>query len=344
MAITSSLRAQLLGWLLLPLTGLLVIYAWTSYRNARAVADVVYDNGLLASARSIAEQIQENDGVIEVLIPPSAIERLSSPQRDRVVYRVTGPGRELLAGYADVPDAPAEPAGFEPLWFDGTFRGLPIRAVTIGQPVGGTGTKRATVIVGETVLARERMVRDLWEQTMWRDVLMVGIAMILAMIGLRRGLQPLMRLHDAVVARDPRSLDRLDIGGVQSELKPLVQALNAAIDRIERQIEQKRQWIADAAHQLRTPLSLLRTQAAVGLRSTQAEEKDGALAAVDTTAQEMSRLANQLLTLADVDTAHDTAPENVDFTETARRALSHVAPPVSSNVARLVRYTPKILV
>src|SRR5689334_19031466 len=137
MTVRTSLRIQLLAWILAPLTLLLGINLWISYSSARTTAGLVQDTALVASARSIAEQISERDGTIEVLIPPSAIERFSSPDRDRVVYRVLGPSGELLAGYPDLPPPPKPIHALEAQWYDSSFRGLPIRAVALGQPLTG---------------------------------------------------------------------------------------------------------------------------------------------------------------------------------------------------------------
>src|SRR5689334_21741928 len=137
MTVRTSLRAQLLAWILIPLSLLLAVNLWMSYSNARVTAGLVQDTALLASARNIAEQISKQDGVIDVVIPPSAIERFSSSERDRVVYRVIGPTGDLLAGYPDVPAPPEPIEAFKAQWYDSSFRGRPIRVVAFGQPLTG---------------------------------------------------------------------------------------------------------------------------------------------------------------------------------------------------------------
>ena len=145
MAIAASLRAQLLLWILVPLTGIFALNVWGAYSDAWATAQLVRDHALLASARGIAEQIRETDGVIEAVIPPSAIERFSASDGDRVVYRVMSPTGEMLAGYPDVPEPPSGRPGLGPAWYDGAFRGRPIRVVVIEQPVVGRQTEPALV-------------------------------------------------------------------------------------------------------------------------------------------------------------------------------------------------------
>ncbi len=305
MAARLSLRTRLLIFVLLAICGVLALSEWNDYRSAGATARLVHDTILAASARAIAEQIRVEDGVVEAVIPPSALERLSTAQRDRVFYRVTSPGGELLAGYGDMPGPPSPVGMFGTVWYDAVFRAVPIRAVAVGRPLPGERRDFATVVVGETVNGRQAMVDDLWAGTLWRELATWGIVASLAFVALKAGLAPLMRLRRVILDRDPHSLARLDPRQVPSELRPFIAALDAAIARVSDQIGQKQRLLVDAAHQLRTPLAVLRTQAAVGLRSAGEAPKDEALLAVAATANDMSRLTDQLLLLARIEAAGD---------------------------------------
>ena len=109
-----SIRLQLVAWVLGPLTAFFALSGLSSYRDARRTAELVADTALLGSARSIAERIEQTDGVVEALIPPSALERISTGQHDRVVYKVFWPGGDLLAGYPDVPEPPERRWSLDP--------------------------------------------------------------------------------------------------------------------------------------------------------------------------------------------------------------------------------------
>jgi two-component system, OmpR family, sensor histidine kinase TctE len=100
-----SLRGELLAWLLIPLTAGVLFNVWTTYADALSTANIITDHTLLASARVIAEQVRDNDGVVQALIPPSALELFTSDAHDRVVYRVTTPDGELIASRLS-PNAP----------------------------------------------------------------------------------------------------------------------------------------------------------------------------------------------------------------------------------------------
>src|SRR5581483_9426444 len=126
-----SLRRELLLWLLLPLAAVVSLNLWTTYRNALTTADLITDRTLLASAKAIAENLRQSEGVLEAPIPPAALEMFASDPPDRVVYRVTAPGGQLLAGHADVPVPPRTPENLQPLYFSAAYENEPVRAVAV---------------------------------------------------------------------------------------------------------------------------------------------------------------------------------------------------------------------
>ncbi len=321
-----SLRAELLGWLLVPLAAVVAFNVWTTHRIAFATASLITDRTLLASAQVIAEQVKDNDGNIEALIPPSAIEMFASPDRDRVIYRVTAPSGELLAGYPDVAVPPAVPTPAQPVYFEARFRTEAIRAVAIAQPViSRTSGGNAIVVVAQTLKGRDRLAADRWFKALRDQVVLVGLAALLAVFGLKRGLAPLAELGSDLAKRDPGSLRPLSVANVQTELRPLVDALNQAFDRIENYIALQRRFVANASHQMRTPLALLKTQATVGRRETDPRAKDDAIAAIDLGIDSLSRLVNQLLTLARAEPGGAALrKETVDFVGTVHAALERL--------------------
>ncbi|MBV9703274.1 MAG: sensor histidine kinase N-terminal domain-containing protein [Methylobacteriaceae bacterium] len=323
----SSLRVELLCWVLVPLVGLLVINALVARRDAEATAGLITDRTLLASARAMAEQITLTDGSLEAIIPPAALEMFASSEQDRVVYRIMSPDGALVAGWAELASPPGPPEGPEPSYFDTKFRSEEMRAVAIAQPVVASGGSRtALVIVGQTLRGRTAMVSDLWLHGFLQQALMVAAAAALALFGLHRGLRPLLRLRNEIVERKPDALAPLGQAQVQTELRPLVEALNDALERVRNQIATHRRFVADASHQLRTPLALLKTQAGVGLREDSIAAKDEALRAIDSAAGTMTRLANQLLTLARAEIGSNVLrKEPVDFGEIARAAVEKLA-------------------
>ena len=294
-----SLRAQLLAWVLVPLAGAVAVGAWISYRNASETAAVVQDRLLLGSARIIAEQLRFEEGEYQEHIPPSALELFQSGQYDRVYYRVTTSSGQVLSGYSELP-MPATPVQPEqPFFFDATVRALPVRVVAFLQPVvGSQGSQPVLVEIAQTLRGRNELTGSLWLHAVGQQLLIVALASVFILFGLRRGLQPLLRLRDVVLSRDPGTLQPLQATEIPSELSPLVVAINEYVTRLERYTDAQKVFIQDAAHQLRTPLTVLNTQVSYAVRATDPAGKEESLAAIRHTVGQAVRLVNQLLTLS----------------------------------------------
>lgn len=276
-----SLRAQLLGWVLLPLATAVAIDATITWRNADRTATVVQDRLLLGSARMIAEQLRFEDGAFQHAIPPAALELFQSGGIDRVYYRVTTASGQLLAGTSELA-APASAAGAEqPMFFDAALRGEPVRAVGLQQPVIGAPDGRSVAVqVAQTRRGLEALRRSLWQHTVGEQVLILILASGLILFGLHRGLMPLLRLRDVVLARSAGTLEPLAFDGVPVELSPLVVALNDYVRRLQTYTGAQRIFIENAAHQLRTPLTLLSTQVNFATRTTDPKAREESLAAI----------------------------------------------------------------
>lgn len=293
----ASLRGQLLAWLLVPLSGLICLTLWTGYRTAWSTADLVTDRMLLASARAIAEEVSGDRGVVEASIPPVALEMFDTGHQDRVYYRVEVVGGRLLGGSADLPVAEAPPAGSDPVQAHaGRYRDQDVRLVTLRAPVIGTGLT-VSVTTAVTLRNHAALVRGLWLAGAAQQGVLVLAAALVSMIGLQRGLAPILRLRGAVLARRD-TLVPFDPGTVQTELRPLVEALNAYQGRVEAQMGAQRRFVANAAHQLRTPLALLSTQASYAAREPEAAARREALEAIGSSTRQLARLIGQLLALA----------------------------------------------
>jgi len=324
---SSSLRLQLLVWLLVPLGGVVAANTWLSYRSARATAGTVTDRTLLASARSLAEQLEVRDGRVDAVIAPAALGMFASEYRDHVYYRITAPDGRLVAGSADLPEPGERILGQHPRYYDAEFRGLSLRLVAIRQPLPMSGAARdALVFIGQTVRGRAAMTETLWLGNFRQQTLLVVLAALLSWLGLQRGLLPLLRLRAAVIERRPDELTPFRVDSVQRELKPLVSSLNEYMARIQRGLNARRRFNANAAHQLRTPLALIRTQAGYAVGDSSEPERRDALRAILSTATEMTRLTNQLLTLSKAEAeGRPLRGEHVDLVALAKRVLEELA-------------------
>ncbi|TGT43927.1 sensor histidine kinase [Mesorhizobium sp. M8A.F.Ca.ET.165.01.1.1] len=325
----NSLRLQLLAWVVLPLAGLATVNLWTSHGNALATADLVTDRMLVGSARMIAEQVAMADGVLDATIPPAAIEMFDTGDRDSVYYRVETAGGRLLTGYPDLPEAPQHAS------VAASYRDHMLRLLTLGHAVIGAGADSPiTVTVGITLAGHDAMVKRLWFNAFVQQLALVAIAGVFVLLGLRRGLAPLISLRDAVRSPSRSDLDPVDVPGAQSEIRPLIDALNAYMARVRAQMGAQRRFIANAAHQLRTPLALLSTQASYALRETAADARQEALVALQASSGKLARLAEQLLTLSRAEPgSRRPRADRIDLTEAARHVLETQAPAaISRNI------------
>ncbi|AET94798.1 histidine kinase (plasmid) [Burkholderia sp. YI23] len=325
---TNSLRVRLLWWLLVPLAIYVFVTGKAAYDNARHTADLVQENTLLASARMIAGEVEWSDGRLLVDIPPAALEVFASPQGDQVFYNVSVDDGRLLAGAPDFPTRAS--AGHDaPVYYDADLHGKPIRAVGIVRQMYDNGAiRRVLVSVGKTQASRDAMLRELWRPQLVRQIEMLLLAVALACIGLTFELRPLLKVKEEVIDRDPMQLEPLRVERLHTELRPIVEAINQCIARLGLQVAAQRRFIADAAHQLRTPLTLLETQLQFARQHREMEPSlNEALAAMQRSNRSMVGLTNKLLLLAQAEAADyaQLAKQKVDLAAIAQDVIEDLA-------------------
>ncbi len=336
-----SLRFNLMVWLVVPVAAILAASVWLSYGSALRQATLVMDRNLTASARIIAEQLQYRDGQIGATIPPAALELFVSDSHDEVAYAVIGPAHDLIAGFPGLTAPKTLPAEFQSHFFETMFRTEAMRTVILRQPVATpTGTITVSVMVGETQKAREALFRALWFRGFAEQAALVLAAALAIWVGINRELRPLLSLRQAVLERPADRFEPFDARSVQSEVRPLVDALNSHMERLRQHLDRQRRFLEHAAHQLRTPLTIMKAQIGVARRTHDTAEGSSALAGVDENLTAMSRLTNQLLTLGRMDHDRSALPsERIDLGTIAREAVSEAAPRALDNRVELVLQT-----
>jgi two-component system sensor histidine kinase TctE len=325
----SSLRLQLLGWLLVPLALLVSVNTWVMYGNAAETATVVQDRMLLGAVRIIAEQTYYRNGDLHVELPPVALELFESSTQDRVYYRIVSPRGTLLLGYPELPSPPAPLRAEETAYFDAAVRGEPVRVAALAQPViGAPGQEPILIEVAQTMHAHQAFATQIWKQAVRQQLAMLVLAILLVWLGLHRGLRPVLRLRDEVLRRRPGTLEPLHAGSAPQELAPLVLAMNDYVRRLDEHMAAHGRFIAYASHQLRTALTLLSTQVSYALRSEDAATRQDALQAIRQGVQRGIRLVNQLLSLFMAETGSGGQPPRqteVDLAEVVQRVLEELA-------------------
>lgn len=321
--LSQSLRIQLLAWVVLTLIGAICINLYLSFRSADATAKLVTDHTLLASARVIAEAVRVDEtGTVAVDIPPAALEMFDTGYSDRVFYQVVTAWGSLVTGFPGVPQPKAEQIGE-----DGRFRGDDVRMMMLNHPIVGLhDDSDITVTVAVTHTSQYAMRSRLWLSDFTKQLVLVLLAGFVTMIGLQRGLAPVLRLRDAVRDRGRNRLDPLPPAMVQSELRPLVHALNDHMERVQNQMAAQRRFVSNAAHQLRTPLALIATQASVAAREADMGGRNEALQALRGSTRQVTRLASQLLTLSRAEPgSRRPRSDRIDLAATARQVLETYA-------------------
>jgi two-component system, OmpR family, sensor histidine kinase TctE len=279
-----SLRAHLLRMLLLPIGSLLVAGALVAWSLSSEPATVAYDQALTDVAISLATYVRGGEpgapSDYRFEIPPAVERVLRADRFDAIYYRVIGPDGREVGGDPDLP-APQTDEGSAVVSYDAHLRGQKLRTVALEV---GCANALCKVIVGETTVKRSHLAREILFSTLIPEMLIAMATLVIVWFAVKRGLRPLARLSDEIKSRSPGDLRPVDDTGTPEEARPLVSALNGLLNEVAEASRSQQRFLANAAHQLRTPLAGLRTHT---------ELAQVRLATIRT-----ARLANQLLTLA----------------------------------------------
>ena len=290
-----SLRQLLVRWLSVPLIALIAASLGAAYFIALNTANDAYDSSLLDPALAIARRINSDGGHLELDLPLIAIEALRVDSQDKVFYHVRGPGGETIAGNANIQLPNELLAPPQHVFYDARLNGEPVRVAGLFVARDG-GT--VLVQVAETLIKRNRLVNEILIAIAAPALLIAIAALALSWYGIGRSLGPLERLRKEIDSRSPRDLRGVTEGENPAEVRPLVRALNALFDRLKAAIEIEQRFIANAAHQLRTPLAGLKTHAELARREPSNPQMRPLLDMIAGETERTSHLVNQLLTLA----------------------------------------------
>jgi len=281
------LRTQLLAWVLAPLSLLLTADTFVSYWVASSFAQRAYDRSLVEIAREISLHLRSANGGLELDLSDDARKVLLTDPVDRIWFSVATADGRVLAG-DDIP------AGVPSEAFYSTRIGdAPVRVVALR--VAGNG---AVVRVAETETKRNDLAREILLSVVVPQLLLIFIAGAVVWVGVVRGLAPLGRLREALAARSHRDRSPVDAQGVPGEVMPIVQSINELLSRLDQVLTLQSRFIADASHQLKTPIAALRTELELALREDDPARARPSLASAHAGLERLSRLVSQLLSLA----------------------------------------------
>jgi two-component system sensor histidine kinase TctE len=323
----ASLRTRLLGWILLPLAGLIGINAWVGYGNAVQAANEAYDRSLYLAARTLAEELVWRDGRVQLDMMKAAGYLFENHTGSRLFYKVTTPGGLWLAGVAALPDSPvrSQPAVkyFALVQFDdGQYLNQPVRLAQLTHVLEGAGLDDPLIkiTVAETMETRRQLIQHiLWDTLSSQGLLLLAAAGMVAW-AVQRGIRPLEAFRQQLAHKAEDDFSPILPPDLPRELRPLMETLNSYLDRLGRLIEIRKRFLDNAAHQLRTPLTALKIQLALAQRNTEPEQAQALLLAARQTTEGAVRLTEQLLAMTRVEHAREMqSPQAVDLVDLAKR-------------------------
>ena len=327
----SSLRKKLLVLLVPPLLILILIASSILFRFAIVEQRDAFDNALYDSAYSIYQLIQKSDDSIENLsLPKNEKQFILNDQSDVIFYNVVGTDGKLLNGDSDgglMPQIKEQTSN--PNFRDGIVHNLNVRIVSTLVSIQKNGVELPVYIqVAETLNKREALASNVLIDIIVPQLLLVLFTIIIIWFGVERGLQPLFDFKAAVSKRSYLDLSSIEMPDVPTEVMILVNSVNSLMRQLESVLSAQNRFIADAAHQLRTPLAGAQAQLELALLESDPDQHQELLERVSTSMERLSHTITQLLSLArnQQDASHNMVMSRVNLNKIAQEVTTDMVP------------------
>lgn len=292
--LVNSLYRRFLRWLLWPIAIILLLGSGITYLSALRAEMSAYDLGLLDNALDLSRQVEIRQGRPVINLPPAAQQMLQANNEDLVAYAAWDDTGELFSGTPDLLAPGALPPEENRLFRDIIVHGEIKREVLLR---GKSGTKDFYIAVSQTLHGRNDLADKILASILLPEAFLALVSIAAILYGVRRGLSPVQRLHNEIMRRSPSDLRPIEESSVPAELAPIIHSVNELLGKLSASFASHRRFIADAAHQLRTPLASLSGQIEVALQAPP-ENVEALLHRLLLTTRRTSHLANQLLSLA----------------------------------------------
>jgi two-component system sensor histidine kinase TctE len=310
-----SLLGEVLDWMLAPLFLLWPMSVAITYVVAQNIANAPYDQALANQLQIIARQVGVENGRAQLHMSDEALKVLRAEPGDSTFWLVLGSRGEYLGGDRQLP-LPANAAYPDPgaiHYEDDATRGTGLRLAYTWLDMKLPDTLPVLVVVAETTEDRTHLANDIIKGVIIPQFAVLPIAVLLVWFGLSRGIAPLSALQARLRERRPDDLSPMDERAAPTEIAPLIAAMNDLLLRLSGTVQAQQRFVADAAHQLKTPLAGLRTQAELALRDASPEEMQSSLRQLVAGSERATRLVNQLLLLANAENPNTVALSPVDL-------------------------------
>ena len=310
-----SLFGEILDWMLAPLLLLWPMSIAITYLVAKSIANQPFDHVLENKVMLLAQQIKQVDGKLVSQLSPASRDILRADDLDTIYFQVKAPGGQLVDGdiLFPIPNDDEKPTTgniqIRNLNFAGTdyrvaYAYMDVGVVNNGASDAGISANKklshpqVLIQIAETLEKRSNLANEIIKGVILPQFIILPIALALVWFALTRGLSPLAELQHRIRARRPDDLSPIDSRQVPEEITPLVNSLNDMLERLTLSIDSQKRFIADAAHQMKTPLAGMRMQSELALRQTDQAEIHRSLLQLSTSSEAATRLINQLLTMA----------------------------------------------
>jgi len=296
-----SLFGEILDWMLTPLLLLWPVSLVLTWLVAQGIAGKPFDRALEYNVGALAQLVTVNHNRAQFVLPLPARELLRADDADTVYYQVLGASGEYLSGEKNLPPPPEDERIItgEVRMREDEFRGVGIKVAYTWVKLELPNSKPALVQVAETMDKRSVLATEIVKGVMLPQFVVLPLAVLLVWLALVQAIKPLSHLEERIRARNPDDLSPLDVEAVPLEVAPLVSSVNDLLLRLKDSIATQKRFLADAAHQLKTPLAGLRMQADLAQREgASAEDLKQSLRQIGRSSIRATHTVNQLLALA----------------------------------------------
>lgn len=329
---SGSLRARLaaLFGLILLVGGAIVLFTTSNF--AQRAADEAYDKLLASAALTAMKSLSVIEREIHFDLPYASLDTLSLSKDDRVVYRLKSETKGLLTGYDKIPEPNADDmandyAQGNPHFFTENYQDEDFRFIVLERQLVESGVQEKVWLqMGQSLLARTQLANDLTLRALVGIIGLIILGLFFVWLAAGWSLRPLLRVESELLRRNPTDLKPLTTK-VPSEATHFVEAINRFMGRLQRNQDRNHAFIAEAAHQLRTPLASLQAQAELAAEDIDADIFRSRAERIRRNAQETNSRINQLLSYATLAHRVDVlVPELFVLEDVVVQCLSDLAP------------------
>jgi two-component system sensor histidine kinase TctE len=315
-----SLLVEILDWLLAPLIILWPLSVVVTFYVANVIANIPYDRALRDSVNALSQHVHVEGSRARFALPAGASSFLRTDELDTIWFQVRGTRGEVLAGDRELGEIfPGEEERQNVVYLrDDEWHAEPVRIAYMFVYASEEPHRRVLIQVGETLKKRQNLANEIIAGIIVPQFFLFPFVALLVWFGLTRGTQPLEDLRLKLLNRLPSDLSPIDVREVPEEIAPLIEAFNQMMERLAINMRAQERFIADAAHQMRTPLAGLRTQLEFALRQQDPREMQASLERIRQGVERASHVISQLLSLARSQSETPPAFERVDLSALLR--------------------------